>query len=1603
MQFKVLGPLEVQGDKGAVELRGPKPRAVLAVLLLHANQPVSSERLAMAVWGEDSGTDAREKVQVTVSRLRKALGDPTILVTQPAGYELRVRSGELDAELFEQYVHEGRRELAAGQAEQAGDILRRALSLWRGAPLAELTFESFAQADIARLEEQRLAALEVRVDADLASGRHAELVGELRQLVAGHPTREKLAGQLMLALYRCGRQAEALDAYREARDRLVEEIGVEPGPELRRLHEAILQQDDSLQPEPTPEPELPVELDAAAAPPLVGRGAELAWLEKRWEQARHGAGTLVTLTGQRGIGKTRLSAELAGEAHKSGARVLYASAAGTPEAALDAVDRIPSAHRPTLLVIEDADQGPADLTADLGERDTELSRVPVLVLVTAGHPEALAPLNADASLELGPLDADAVRAIVSQYSRGQAAEEVPIDWLQDEARGVPRQVHELASQWARREASRLVGSVAGRAAAGRAELRSMEAELAGGVVELQAAEERDTQAGDDGAPVICPFKGLASFEPADAPYFFGREQLVAELVARLVGAPLLAVTGPSGSGKSSVVRAGLLPALAGGVLPGSEEWTQVLMRPGQHPSQELKRAMAGIESDRKTLVAVDQFEEVFTACRDQEERAAFLADLVRIARDPEARGLVVLAIRADYYGRCATYPELSRLLAANHVLVGPMRRDELRRAVERPALRVGLRVEPELTDVLVADVENEPGALPLLSTALLELWQRRDGRRLRLIAYEQTGGVRGAVARLAEEAFARLDESHQKLARTLLLRLAEVEPEGGVERRRLPLSDLEAEAGEEVTKVIGQLADARLLTVSAGAVEFAHEAVLREWPRLRDWIEDDQDDLKIHRDLSAAEQEWLRLDRDEGALYRGARLAEAREWAARGDPGPTEAERDFLAASLGRESRERGARRRRLALAFGTLAVGLVAIGVVALVAVDGRQDAETQRNIAESRELALQSADSLDADPELSLRLALLAVEKAATEQAAAALRESTLAFRQLGVVQADSLDANTADFSPNGKEMVTGGSDGRARVWDVAAQRQRGRLAADHGALLTARYSPGGEEIALGFKDGAVVLTDSALASPRELLSPKGERVESLEFSAEGERIAVATGDGTVRVLTPNGPLTQSLSGHRGAVLGIDINADGTQVASAGEDGTVRLWSLPDGGNRVLFAGKKDQQDVAFSPDGRRILAVGDDRVIKLWNARTGAEEDRVDGEGRELLAADFSKDGTRFAAGGRDGVSRVWSVAGGPAVAVLRGQRSPVFDVGFGPTGDRVISAGDDGAVRIWDAGQTTTWVVPSLTHDIDFNRDGRFLASSSDDGITRVWNTGTGQLQARLPGPTGYNAGKFSPTAENIVTGAEEDPRVRIWPIGRREADVALELPGRRGVQAVNYDSTGRRIVYVDDSGSVVVRDLATRSDVRFGGTPSVVWGAEISPDGKQVVAVPDRDVLIWRADRPARPDRVLRGHRGPINALDFSPDGRIITAGADRTVRVWGPRGEPAVVMRGHTDEVTTVLFTVDGRQALSSSHDGTLRLWDPRRGTMLGVLSDVGELYDVAMSRDARVATLGKGEVVRVFQCEVCGSLDQVLALATARSPRQLTAAEREQFLRGAD
>ena len=633
------------------------------------------------------------------------------------------------------------------------------------------------------------------------------------------------------------------------------------------------------------------------------------------------------------------------------------------------------------------------------------------------------------------------------------------------------------------EASRLLVDAASRAAAGRSDLSEVEAELAGKVIDLQLVREQARVLSGPATPArvategICPFKGLASFEPVDADYFFGRERLVAELVARIVGAGFLGIVGPSGSGKSSVLRAGLLPALAGGVLPGSEGWRRLLLRPGERPLDELRRvlvsgakdplaeALDALPANGRLLLAVDQFEELFTACRSDAERAAFANTLARAAADPEGRAVVVVALRADFYGRFASYPGLAELLGANHVLVGPMQASELRRAVEQPAGRVGLRVEPELADALVDDVEGEPGALPLLSTALLELWQKRVDNTLTLAAYRESGGVHGAVARLAEGTYARIPDGRRQLVRALMLRLV---GEGDAPvRRRAPLAELDLERNDDVADVLATLADSRLVTVSEGSVEVAHEALLREWPRLREWIEEDTEGRRLRRHITQAASEWDAAGRDKGELYRGARLAAALDWTADHALDVNELEREFVTES--REASEQETKRvRRVNRRLRGLLVG---VAVLLAAAVAGGIFAAIQRREARHAETAqfvqrLGAQALVEEDLDLSLLLARQAVAIDDSPQTRGYLL-ATLRSRPaaIGIMHGDGGVLGGIAISPDGKTLAVLGGGADVRFFDARTYAQIGDplLGTDCGEASLA-YSPDGRTLAVG-----------------------------------------------------------------------------------------------------------------------------------------------------------------------------------------------------------------------------------------------------------------------------------------------------------------------------------------------------------------------------------------------------------------------------------------------------------------------------------------------------------------------------------------------------------
>ncbi|HKN55133.1 MAG TPA: hypothetical protein VJX66_21745, partial [Amycolatopsis sp.] len=493
-----------------------------------------------------------------------------------------------------------------------------------------------------------------------------------------------------------------------------------------------------------------------------------------------------------------------------------------------------------------------------------------------------------------------------------------------------------------------------------------------------------------------PYVGLTAFGPEDAGRFFGRERLVEKLTRRLARQRFLAVLGASGSGKSSVLRAGLIPAM----VPAPT----ILMTPGARPLQECavkfaaalgltsgamladftadpanlglaaRQLMADREGD--VVLVVDQFEEVFTLCADIEERHRFLAALVAATEDPAGRIRVVLGIRTDFYTHCAQHPELAEAMQDAQILVGPMTTEELRQAISQPAIDAGYRVETALVSRLVADATGQPGVLPLLSHALLETWRRRRGTTLTLAGYESTGGIERAVAQTSEHTFGTLSARQQRLARQVFLRMTALGEGTEDTKRRISRDELDTDDADAAV-VLDRLASARLVMLDDTGIEIAHEALIRGWPRLREWLAEDRDGLRVHRQLTEATDAWESVYEDQGWLYRGTRLAIAREWAARQDSELSQRERRFLDASLQVERAEQELTRRRarrLRQLVALLAVLLLFAVGATVYAVNAQSTATSQRNNALAQKVAGQALALHGTDPALASQLALAA-----------------------------------------------------------------------------------------------------------------------------------------------------------------------------------------------------------------------------------------------------------------------------------------------------------------------------------------------------------------------------------------------------------------------------------------------------------------------------------------------------------------------------------------------------------------------------------------------------------------------------------------------------
>jgi WD40 repeat protein/class 3 adenylate cyclase len=1081
---------------------------------------------------------------------------------------------------------------------------------------------------------------------------------------------------------------------------------------------------------------LPAELDAIV--PLAGREPDLRWLGWHWRRARHGHGSIVAISGPSGMGRTRMAAEVAALAHGQGAAVRYLRAddgadlpAGSALVVIDDLDRVPATRAEALL----------DGLAPNDDRR--------LVILTHGDdpPHALARsldrlVPPERRRRLSPLDADAVAAIARLYFE-RPDDDPPTQLLLEESDGIPAAVHRVASQWARAAAARRLGESARRTSRERRDLRAAEGEMIDDAARLELARERsrlfveldeEATAGEAAAPTVtvCPYKGLAAFEAADGDYYFGRERLIAELIARMVGSTFVGLIGASGSGKSSALHAGLLPALASGVVPGSDEWIQVPMRPGEHPMRQLQSALARAlprEVDRdasprrtldgaleamaprqRTLLVIDQFEELFTAVVDEVERTTFI-DFIS---EPRAGLKVLVAVRADHYERCADDPRLARLIGADQVLVGPLAAEEIAAVIRHPAERVGLRVEPELVQALVADVGSEPGALPLLSTALLELWGARDGGRLTLAAYRATGGVRGAVGRLAEAAWARLDEPQQVVARAMFLRLTGSAEGTSAVKRRVTPEELDAARNDTVGEVLGQLTAARLLTASDGYVEVAHEALLREWPRLRGWVEEDAAGRQLRLHLIDAAREWDGGGREDGDLYRGARLASTLDWSAEHQVELNETERTFIQQSRVASQREAERQRRTNRILRGLLAAAAVLLAVAAGAGLYAGAKARE----ATAQALYAASVVAVDEDPELAMLLALegAALDVEPPPDAVSALHRAIQDARTLQAVRIDAPLQKPGNIgvalSPAGDTMyLSGGDSGTVHVVDVSSGQIVRTLGESRTDLLASQWnhpvalSPDGGSLAIVDEDALVHIWDLADGSEQRIQAP-GLGAGFAVFSPNSRRLAVHTFESDPDLGPPDrslGLVTVWDLGQSEEIFrrqfesavdpGVAFDSRGESllitdcVCNLQSEERVLGFDLASGEQSVVVATLDGIQDTAprwidVSPDATLMASGGADRMAVIWDAQTGSRLRTLTGHTDWISGVRFSPDGATLATTSLDGTIRVWDVASGEVRAVLRGQGGSLGLPTFSADGRRLASGSSDLSARVWD---------------------------------------------------------------------------------------------------------------------------------------------------------------------------------------------------------------------------------------------------------------------------------------------------------------------------------
>ncbi len=1134
---------------------------------------------------------------------------------------------------------------------------------------------------------------------------------------------------------------------------------------------------------------------------------------------------------------------------------------------------------------------------------------------------------------------------------------------------------------------------------------------------------------------VNPYRGLFAFREQDTAFFFGRTTFIAQLLKEMQQNVLVSVIGASGSGKSSLVFAGLLPQLH-----LQQERLVIAARPGNDPfrsvaavavpilcheqseverllemnamSERLQRgelrlfdvfeAIQRTAPERSLLVMFDQLEELYTLCRDDALRRRFLEALMELEtafRTSGIAGNILLALRADFLGKAVSFAPFAAHLQRSGLILAPMDVNDLREVIEAPAQKCGVAIEDGLTDRILQTISDEPGSLPLLQFALTQLWEHRQGQTLTHAAYNAIGGVEHALAAYAEQVYHALTPDEQARAQHIFTQL--VRPgEGTEDTRRLASSP---EIGEENWTVAVKLADARLVVTNQkppaassaempsapdGTVELVHEALISGWQRLREWLEADREFRMWQERLRVALRQWKNHQGDQSALLRGLPLAEAEIWMMKRLRQFGAEELRFITASL-RAHHKLLWQRRIGRFAFA----GLIGLSIFAFVLL--RNDVVLQHRVADINQMnaLLQSsrAKFLSHDELASLLAGLRAGSMAKRLNAPPFLglqivfnlREIADTIRERNRLEGHSLSVECLALSPDGTLAVSGSHDRVANVWHLPDGRLRYALQGHASGIRAAAISPDGKILATGGTDRSIRLWNLADGAALKTLVGHVGTVRSLDFSPDSKTLLSSGTDSLILIWNvERGSNTRILTGHAETVTIARYSHDPNVILSASEDATIKIWDAVSGKETATLRGHTGQVwDMALHPDGAIIATAGEDRTIKLWNLQTSAEIMTLRGHTDAVRSLAFSPDGELLASGSDefDCTIRLWNVADGKEIEQWKGHYNSVGQLRFTPDGSMLVSGSDDHTIKLWQRREPhEAYALRSqhqLVKSVAFHPQRPLLAAGNADGTVTLWNLTDNREVRTFEGHLGAaRSVAFSPDGRLLASGGH-DASINLWNLDSMTEERTLTGHGKI-IRSLSFSPDGALLASGSEDHTVKVWNVATGELLHtLYGHQDRVPAVAFSPNGKWLAsASEDQSIRLWDAAQ-GRELQIFSGHRVAVRALAFSPDSRILASGSgDNTIKLWDiATGKEINTLKGHSRTLTSLVFIQKGKALVSGSQDQTIKIWDVEHGEELATLrGHTGQINSVASSPTLSLfASASDDQTIRLWDVDL--------------------------------